>query len=109
MRKITAKEFQSALESYADQCIANHEPLPITRKRDKDFMIIGAEDREQIQETLYVLQNASLMQQIKQSLRSHRKVNVSEYLAAARRLRAKTDAAPLNDDLLNAAKNAGRS
>ncbi|MCW5208171.1 hypothetical protein VU11_05885, partial [Desulfobulbus sp. US2] len=31
-----------------------------------------------------------------------------EDLAEAQRLRAKTDVAPINDDLLNAAKNAGR-
>ncbi len=71
MRKITAKKFRPALESYADQSITDHEPLRVTRKRGKDFVIIGAKDWEQIQETLYVLQNTSLMQQIKQSLQTH--------------------------------------
>jgi len=37
-----------------------------------------------------------------------KQIDVAEHLAAARLLRAKTAAAPLNDELLNAAKNAGR-
>ncbi|MCW5203733.1 type II toxin-antitoxin system Phd/YefM family antitoxin [Desulfobulbus sp. US4] len=72
MLEITANKFRAALKSCADQSIADHEPLRVTRKRGKDFVIVGAEDWEQIQETLYVLQNTSLMQQIKQSLVSHR-------------------------------------
>ncbi|MCI5210840.1 MAG: type II toxin-antitoxin system Phd/YefM family antitoxin [Candidatus Electrothrix sp. ATG2] len=71
MRKITAKKFRATLKSCADQSIAHHEPLRVTRKHGKDFVIIGAEDWEQIQETLYVLQNTSLMQQIKQSFGTH--------------------------------------
>jgi len=72
MREITANKFRAALKSCTDQSIADHEPLRVTRKRGKDFVIVGVEDWEQIQETLYVLQNTSLMQQIKQSLVSHR-------------------------------------
>ncbi len=71
MREITANKFRSDVERYANHSIANHEPLRVTRKRDKDFVIIGAEDWEQIQETLYVLQNTSLMQQVKQSFKTH--------------------------------------
>ncbi|WPD21286.1 MAG: type II toxin-antitoxin system Phd/YefM family antitoxin [Candidatus Electrothrix scaldis] len=72
MREITANKFRAALKSCADQSIADHEPMRVTRKRGKDFVIIGAEDWEQIQETLYVLQNTRLMQQIKKSVISHR-------------------------------------
>ena len=72
MREITANKFRAALKSCADRSITDHEPLRVTRKRGKDFVIIGAEDWEQIQETLYVLQNTRLMQQIKESVVSHR-------------------------------------
>ncbi|CAK8725247.1 hypothetical protein KKHLCK_16235 [Candidatus Electrothrix laxa] len=72
MREITANKFRATLKSCADQSITNHEPLRVTRKRGKDFVIIGAEDWEQIQETLYVLQNISLTQQIQQSFKTHR-------------------------------------
>ena len=51
--------------------------------------------------------NSEILYCVEQAL-IPRKINVSEHLAAARLLRAKTAAAPLNDDMLNAAKNAGR-
>lgn len=72
MREITVNRFRAALKNCADQAIADHEPLRVTRKQGKDFVIIGAEDWERLQETVYVLQNASLMQQIKQSAATHR-------------------------------------
>lgn len=45
----------------------------MTRKQGDDFVINSAEDWGQLQETLYVLQNASLMRQIKPSAASHHK------------------------------------
>jgi antitoxin YefM len=73
MREITVNKFRAALKNCADQAISDHEPLRVTRKQGKDFVIIGVEDWEQLQETVYVLQNAALMRQIKQSALSHRK------------------------------------
>jgi antitoxin YefM len=55
MREIAANKFRATLKSCADRSIINHEPLRVTRKRGKDFVIIGAEDWEQLQETLHVL------------------------------------------------------
>ncbi len=71
MREITVNQFRSTLKSCVDQTNSEHEPLWVTRKRGKDFVVIGAEDWEQLQETLYVLQNSTLMNQIKQSNLSH--------------------------------------
>lgn len=51
--------------------------------------------------------NSEILYCVEQTL-FPKKINVNEYLAEARRLRKKTAALPLNDDLLNAAKNAGR-
>ena len=67
MREVTVNQFRSTLKNCVDQANSEHEPLWVTRKRGKDFVVIGAEDWEQLQETLYVLQNSSLMKQIKQS------------------------------------------
>ena len=67
MREITVNKFRTALKDFADQAIFDHEPLRVTRKQGQDFVIIGAEDWEQLQETVYVLQNTALMGQIKQS------------------------------------------
>ena len=72
MREITVNKFRATLKSCVDKTHSEHEPLRVTRKRGKDFVVIGAEDWQQMQETLYVLQNSSLMQQIKQSRQSRR-------------------------------------
>ena len=71
MREVTVNKFRSNLKSCVDQADSEHEPLWVTRKRGKDFVVIGAEYWEQLQETLYVLQNSTLMKQIKKSNLSH--------------------------------------
>lgn len=72
MRELTVNQFRSHLRESVDQTIQDHQPLRITRRGGKDFVVVGAEDWEREQETLYVLQNASLMAQINRSLESHR-------------------------------------
>lgn len=71
MREITVNQFRSTLKSFVDEVTANHQPLWVTRKRGEDFVVISAEDWESLQETLYVLQNSSLMEQIKESHWTH--------------------------------------
>ena len=71
MREVTVNQFRSTLKNCVDQASSEHEPLWVTRKRGKDFVVIDAEDWERLQETLYVLQNSTLMKQIKQSNLSH--------------------------------------
>jgi len=72
MREITVNQFRSTLKSCVDEVTADHEPLWVTRKRGEDFIVISSEDWECLQETLYVLQNTSLVEQIKQSNLTHR-------------------------------------
>jgi antitoxin YefM len=71
MREITVNEFRGNLKASVDAVIEEHTPLRVTRRTGEDFVVIGAEDWEREQETLYVLQNHSLMQQIASSLRTH--------------------------------------
>ena len=59
------------LKSFVEEVIEQHVPLKITRRRGYDFVVISAEDWEREQETLYVLQNKGLMQQIAESWRTH--------------------------------------
>jgi len=70
-REITVNEFRSNLKATVDSVIESHTPLRVTRRAGEDFVVIGAEDWESEQETLYILQNESLMEQIVKSLRSH--------------------------------------
>lgn len=58
MRVVTEKQFKFTIKSCVDQASSEHEPLWVTRKRGKDFVVIGAEDWEKLQETLQVLQNS---------------------------------------------------
>ena len=44
---------------------------PNTGEQTFDFIVIGAEDWEREQETLFVLRNTSLMGQIAASMRTH--------------------------------------
>jgi antitoxin YefM len=71
IREMTVNEFRSNLKASVDAAIDDHAPLRITRRAGEDFVVIGAQDWESEQETLYVLQNQSLMQQIASSLRTH--------------------------------------
>lgn len=72
MKEMTVKEFQSHLDSAVEEVIADHVPLRVTGRGGEDFVVVSAEDWEREQETLYVLQNRSLMEQIERSLKTHR-------------------------------------
>ena len=71
MESTSVNKFRENLKAYVEQVIANHLPLKVTRRRGEDFVVVSAEDWEREQETLYVLQNKSLMRQIAASLETH--------------------------------------
>ena len=71
MRQMAVNEFRGTLKASIEAVIHNHEPLRVTRRTGGAFIVMSAEDWESDQETLYVLQNQSLMRQIAQSLLTH--------------------------------------
>ena len=71
MESISVNQFRDNLKSFVEQVIGDHTPLKVTRRRGEDFVVIGAEDWEREQETLFVMQNNILMQQISSSLQTH--------------------------------------
>ncbi|HLF30599.1 MAG TPA: type II toxin-antitoxin system Phd/YefM family antitoxin [Xanthomonadales bacterium] len=73
MDVISVNQFRDKLKHFVEQVISEHLPLKVTRRSGKDFVVIGAEDWEREQETLFVLQNSSLMMQIADSARTHAK------------------------------------
>ncbi|MBV1884590.1 MAG: type II toxin-antitoxin system Phd/YefM family antitoxin [Pseudomonadales bacterium] len=73
MDSVSVNKFRDNLKSFVEQIVANHMPLKVTRRMGEDFVVISAEDWEREQETLYVLQNTSLMAQIAGSLGTHTK------------------------------------
>lgn len=72
MNITSVNQFRDNLRSYVDEVINNHNPLKVTRRNGDDFMVISVEDWEREQETLYILQNSSLMEQINQSQITHK-------------------------------------
>ncbi|MDO3388533.1 type II toxin-antitoxin system Phd/YefM family antitoxin [Gilvimarinus sp. SDUM040013] len=71
MDTISVNKFRDNLKSVVEQVVSRHEPLKVTRRAGEAFVVISADDWEREQETLYVLQNKNLMQQIANSLESH--------------------------------------
>ena len=72
MDSISVNKFREKLKDYVEQVTSEHQPLKVTRRHGEDFVVISAEDWEREQETLYVLQNKSLIEQINESLMTHR-------------------------------------
>ena len=71
METVSVNKFRDNLKKFVEQVADQHLPLKVTRRSGEDFVVIGAEDWEREQETLYVLQNTSLMKQIAESNRTH--------------------------------------
>ena len=71
MDSISVNQFRDKLKHCVEQVIQKHQPLKVTRRNGEDFVVVSAEDWEREQETLYVLQNQGLMQQITESQLTH--------------------------------------
>ena len=72
MNSISVNQFRDNLKTYVEKTVSEHEPIKVTRRAGDDFVVISADDWEREQETLYVLQNNSLMKQIAESMETHR-------------------------------------
>lgn len=73
MDTVTVNRFRDNLKAFIEQVVSNHAPIKVTRRAGEAFVVISADDWEREQETLYVLQNTSLMKQIADSLTTHNK------------------------------------
>jgi antitoxin YefM len=69
---VSVNKFRDTLKDCVEKVISQHAPLKVTRRNGKDFVVISAEDWEQEQETLYILQNNCLIDQISDSLKTHK-------------------------------------
>ncbi len=73
MDSISVNKFRDNLKTFIEQVVRNHTPIKVTRRSGEDFIVMSAEDWERDRETLYILQNNSLMLQIADSLATHSK------------------------------------
>lgn len=71
MDTVSVNKFRDNLKSFIEQVVNQHSPIKVTRRAGEDFVVVGAEDWEREQETLYVLQNNELMKQIAASIDTH--------------------------------------
>ncbi|MEQ8471240.1 MAG: type II toxin-antitoxin system Phd/YefM family antitoxin [Marinoscillum sp.] len=71
MDSISVNLFREKLKFFVEKAINTNVPIKVTRRSGKDFVVLSAEDWDREQETLYVLQNTSLMKQIAESLSTH--------------------------------------
>ena len=71
METISVNQFSDNLKSFVERSVSGHAPIKITRRASESFVVMSAEDWEPEQESLYVLQNSDLMQQIANSLNTH--------------------------------------
>jgi antitoxin YefM len=71
METVTVNQFRDSLREHVEKVLADHEPLKVTRRNAGAFVVVGAEDWEREQETLYVLQSRTLMDQIARSAETH--------------------------------------
>ncbi|MFT5194613.1 MAG: antitoxin YefM [Cellvibrionaceae bacterium] len=72
MLNTSVNQFRNNLKRFIEQVIHNHQPLRVTRRNGDDFVVISADDWDRHQETVYILQNQSLMQQIAESMETHK-------------------------------------
>ena len=71
MDSVSVNRFRENLKAFVEQAVNSHTPIKVTRRSGEDFIVMSAEDWEREQETLYVLSNNSLMQQIADSSATH--------------------------------------
>ena len=72
MDSVSVNKFRDNLKTFVEQIVTDHSPLKVTRRTGDDFVVVSADDWEREQETLFVLQNNSLMKQIATSLQTHK-------------------------------------
>ncbi|HBY51432.1 MAG TPA: prevent-host-death protein [Marinilabiliales bacterium] len=75
MIELSVNKFRANLKDFVDKAIDEHQAIRINRRSGKDFIVISAEDWEREQETLYVLRNNPLMNQVAESLVTYEKTS----------------------------------
>jgi antitoxin YefM len=71
MESISVNRFRENLRKSVEKVVNDHVPLKVTRRNGEDFIVMSVVDWEREQETLHVLQNNDLMNQIASSIETH--------------------------------------
>ncbi len=68
METVSVNIFRDNLKTLVEEVVGNHEPLRVTRRGGEAFVVMSEQDWQRERESLYVLQNTDLMQQIAKSM-----------------------------------------
>jgi len=64
MPETTANDFRKNLKTYVDKTILDHQVLKIKRRNGENFVVIGEEDWNAIEETLYLNRIPGLVESV---------------------------------------------
>lgn len=67
MKSVSLKQFRNHFEAFVDKVLTSQKPIKVKSQSGKEIILISFSEWEREQETLYILQNKDLMQQIAQS------------------------------------------
>ena len=67
MLELSVNKFRANIKGFVDKAIEEHQTIRINRRSGKDFIVVSVEDWEREHETLYILRNSSLMNQVAES------------------------------------------
>jgi len=70
MRAISVRESRSHLREEVARVVEDLVPLRVKERGGRDFVVVSALNWERVQETMYLLQNNLLMEQIERSLKT---------------------------------------
>ena len=71
MEVLSYSTFRQSLATVLDKVNEDSTPIQITRKGNKGAVVMSVDDYEQLEETLFVLQNKPLSAQIEKSIQTH--------------------------------------
>ena len=71
MKELSYNKFSSNIKYFVDEASRDKESIRVIRRSGKDFVVTGLAEWERLQETMYVLQNLSLIRQIMESSETH--------------------------------------
>jgi antitoxin YefM len=70
MQAVNYNELQTNLKLIIDSVCINHEPVIVTRKNNKNFVLLSHEDYSAIEETAYLLKNPTNAKRLRESVKS---------------------------------------
>jgi len=79
MKAVTYSDVRKNLKSYLDQSYENHEPIIITRKDNKNMMIISVDDYNSMEETRYLKSSITNENRLCDSIKQYKNGDLTSF------------------------------